>query len=223
MPNTQLFSRGSVEYHIAYCMETCEGYSGAMSVAERHKTLKSANHQDTQIWVLRLGSSALPETTRALVKEIYTSNAVIDRSANKGSITDSTPGAMRSWHQNEFGFLPKLTYDSDTLTGKPKLYHDYVVENKKLQNKQAKKDVKGSYTGYIEYTPCSTADNQWARIAYDYVNDKIFFTPSHYKPFQIGMDTEGFFPKVTKVIVGDGGHFSTAERWCNPFFYVTDT
>jgi hypothetical protein len=224
MPNEKLFPRGSMEYHIAYTMETCEGYGTVVSVAERHKTLKTSNHQDTQIFVLRLGSSALSERTRAVIKEIYqSSKTVVDESVNKSSITDATPGAMRSWHQNEFGFLPKIAFEPEALRDKPKLYHDYVMENKRLQNKQAKKDVGGTYTGYIEFTPCSTVDNQWARIAYDYVNDKVYFTPSHYKPFQIGIDTDGFFPKVTKVVVGDGGHFSTAERWFNPFFFVPET
>ena len=85
-----------MEYHIAYAMETCEGHGTVVSVAERHKTLKSSNHQDTQILVLPRGSSALSEATRGVVKEIYqSSTTVIDRSVNKSSITDATPGAMR--------------------------------------------------------------------------------------------------------------------------------
>jgi hypothetical protein len=225
MPDPKLFSKGTIEYNIALTFETCEGFAGALSVdVKQHKAGKAANHQFTDILRLPIGSTALPEVTQGLVRRIYkTSSNVID-DGKKDSITDATPGAMRSWHQNDAGFLPAVVFKPDELTGKAKLYHEYVVENKRLQNKQAKKEVDVSYTGYIEYTPCSTADSQWARIAYDYVNDRVFFTPSHYKPFVITLEKndENFFPKVIKVQVGDAKDFKTVEGWRNPWFRVTE-
>jgi hypothetical protein len=99
----------------------------------------------------------------------------------KASLNPNMPGSMRSWHQNDKNFLPRIDCDPASLTGKAKKYQRYIEEMKGLTNKQLLKDVKVEYTGYVEYTgggwPTGTTKG---RIVYDYVNDLFFFSPSHY-------------------------------------------
>jgi hypothetical protein len=103
---------------------------------------------------------------------------------NEG-LTPSTPGAMRSWHQNDGGFLPIRALrdtDIDGASDKAKMYHKYIVENIGLQNKQKKKGVAQVYTGYIEYQVGGWSQAiQDGRVCYDYYGDKFYFTATHYQ------------------------------------------
>jgi hypothetical protein len=99
------------------------------------------------------------------------------------SITPDSPGSMRSWHQNDPPYLPEQTItDPAALAGKSAIYHEYIVENKGLQNKQKKKGVEVVYTGYVEYTVGGWAQGiHDGRVCYDYVNKRFFFTATHYQ------------------------------------------
>jgi hypothetical protein len=133
------------------------------------------------------------------------------------AITCPLPGSIRSWYQNDGGWLPKIAFKAEDLAGKALLYHNHVVVHKGLQNKQKKKGIAEVYTGYLEYTPCTTVDSQWARIVYDYVNDKVYFSPAHYTPFELAEEAGGFFPKIRAARVAEAWKHERPRNVENPF------
>lgn len=124
--------------------------------------------------------------TRGLLKEARIPVAELPEDLAKYSLNPSTPGSMRSYHQNDKKHLPGGDCVPESLTGKPKLYHTYVEHFKGLQNKQIKKGVKQVHTGYIEYTAGGWRTGSTdGRIVYDYVRDRFFLTPDHYDTWYV--------------------------------------
>ena len=196
-------------------MEQREGCAG-----EYRKTapVKNDYHHWTSIFHLPRGNTALPATIKAVIQQILQSTtSVYDEAYPIDSITCPTPGSIRSWYQNDGGWLPKLHFDPKNLRGKAAVYHAHVVEHKGLQNKQKKKGIEEVYTGYLEYTPCRTVESQWARIVYDYVNDKVYLSPVHYTPFDMTEDNTGFFPRITHIGVREDWKRAKPDTVWNPF------
>lgn len=104
---------------------------------------------------------------------------------NQPKLCPDTPGAMRSWHQNDTGYLPIRHLTEEQIAGasvKARLYHDYVVAYIGLQNKQKKKGIDEVYTGYIEYQAGGWREAlQSGRVCYDYIDDIFYFTATHYQ------------------------------------------
>lgn len=110
------------------------------------------------------------------------------------TITSPEPGAMRSWHSNEFKHLPVLSLpgtlgDTSALgvkdrRSKAQKYHQYVVANKGQQNKMSGR-TDGVHTGYIEFTATGwLTGHQDGRLVYDYVNNLIYLT-LHYGKYAV--------------------------------------
>jgi hypothetical protein len=207
---------GPEELFVKSVMEGREGYVGNYTVWEKHKFLSGS----TCHYCIPMDLPALPATVRGVIQEIYRSDQVVDHSDKPNNLTCSVPGSMRSWYQNQGYWLPAIEFDEAALTGKPEKLHAYIVENKGLQNKQAKKGIKQVYKGYVEYTPCNSFENQWARIVYDYIHDLVYFSPSHYTPFTMEESTEGFFPKITDVVIHSEWERNQPKGLYNPFLLV---
>lgn len=110
--------------------------------------------------------------------------AALDK-MNQPKLCPDTPGAMRSWHQNDTGYLPIRQLTEEQIAGasvKARLYHNYVVEHIGLQNKQKLKGIAEVYTGYIEYQAGGWREAlQSGRVCYDYIADIFYFTATHYQ------------------------------------------
>ncbi len=149
---------------------------------EKFKTFKNNDPSfDKNLLIYAQHKLALAEATSKTKPGFEKKIADMD----KISLTPSTPGAMRSWHQNDSGFLPmRALTDGDiaAASAKAQMYHAYIVENVGLQNKQKKKGVAEVYTGYIEYQAGGWNQAiQDGRVCYDYIDDKFYFTATHYQ------------------------------------------
>ena len=127
------------------------------------------------------------------------------------TITSPEPGAMRSWHSNEFGHLPVLTLpgnlgdtsrlDVKDRRSKPQKYHQYIVQNKGQQNKMSGR-TDGQHTGYIEFTATGWAmGHQDGRLIYDYVNNIVYLT-FHYGKYSV--EGKNPFFRISYVWGSDG-------------------
>lgn len=95
---------------------------------------------------------------------------------------------MRSWHQNDDKYLPMRALTNADIEGasaKAQRYHNYVAANVGLQNKQKKKGIAEVYTGYLEYQAGGWNQAiQHGRVCYDYIDDKFYFTATHYQKIE---------------------------------------
>ncbi len=161
---------------------TIENDKQRLSHEAKFKTFKKNDPSfDKNLGIYALNKQALATATSKTKAGFEKTIADMD----KKSLTPSTPGAMRSWHQNDSGFLPmRALTDGDiaAASAKAQLYHAYIVENVGLQNKQKKKGVAEVYTGYIEYQAGGWNQAiQDGRVCYDYINDEFYFTATHYQ------------------------------------------
>jgi hypothetical protein len=136
---------------------------------------------------------------------------VIDNAEPRTKLNSSSPGAMRSWHQNDKLMLPKKDISEDIagLNGKARQYHLYVRDQKGLMNKQKLKGVAPRYTGYVEFTAVGwEAAHVNGRLVFDYQSNLLFLTPSHYRPMKL----------VGQQLVTS--ETDEIEGYQSPFFYL---
>lgn len=94
----------------------------------------------------------------------------------------STCGAMRSWHNNDFQWLPDVKVVAADLSGKQHSYYQHVSTNCGTPNNQKIKFGASDAAAYVEYTGGGWREgHSKGRLVYDYVNDRIFLTVTHYQ------------------------------------------
>lgn len=115
-------------------------------------------------------------------------------------ILSTSNNGLRDFHLNEQNFLPKINYERPNCPLNPDFIYqdknDYfkAVIEKNLTNQQRWhcyslrfRDSKNINipTGYAEITPPIESDYNevYARIVYNYVENKIYYTPYHYRPY----------------------------------------
>jgi len=130
-------------------------------------------------------------------------------------------GAMRQIHANAPMYLPRFSYPNkpnkpnylSTLSDRAARYERYVLANKAHSNGRGGGT---DTTGYVEYTG-GTNDmfngGNRARIAFDYVFSRLYFSPVHYEVWELATpqsDPGRLLPKQV-----DGPYAS-------PWFWITD-
>lgn len=165
-------------------VEHIEGY---LKVVPNTGALETYACSKVERPIYRIALNDVPKPLESLISQIHGSDGEVvdtDPSSQHGS---SRHGSMRDVHQNNdkgIVYLPKLAYPA-VPAGKTLLYHDYIITHGKasVQNKQKNKSgATGLLTGYIEYTVVIAGCSE-VRLIYDYVNERFFFSPNHYKPW----------------------------------------
>lgn len=138
--------------------------------------------------IYRIALHDVPKPLESLISQIRASDHEVVDTDPQSQHGSSRHGSMRDVHQNNDGgivYLPKLAYPA-VPAGKTRVYHDYIDAHGKahVQGKQRNKvgGQTGVLTGYIEYTVAIAGCNE-VRLIYDYVNERFFFSPNHYKPW----------------------------------------
>lgn len=160
----------------------------------------------------------LPEEVRTLMSEIVTTNEIVDRcKKNIDSRGDKTLGAMRQIHQNEHGYLERLFSSGKPpkFDGKSGRYNNYVAEHKPSTN-----DRGGgrNTTGYVEYSaelPGWEMALVIPRIVFDYINNKLYYSPLHYKSWNPEMTDNTREVDISEIR-------ANPSKYPNPFFLITD-
>ncbi|WP_323119100.1 hypothetical protein [Burkholderia alba] len=173
-----------------------------------------------RMYAIRFADLEAPQALRALMSELSSSPRVVDR-GRATCINDDALGAMRQIHANDPMYLPRFAYANRpdkpnylaALSDRARLYERYVCANKGHSN-----DRGGGVatTGYVEYT-AGTNDmfrgGNRARIAFDYVGAKLYFSPIHYEVWALATPPSN--PGRTLPKQADG-------PYANPWFWITD-
>lgn len=170
------------------------------------------------MYVIPFARLDAPPELRALISEIATSARVVDRGPPGRHIGSDVLGAMRQIHQNAPRYLPTFGYGTSTdpfdgLTERAKLYERYARTFKANSNGRGGDT---QTTGYVEYTAGTNTlfrGGNRARIAFDYVFGRLYFSPIHYETWVPGTLDPGPGQTVAKVVDGP---------YANPWFWITD-
>ncbi|WLE59905.1 hypothetical protein GIY62_04350 [Burkholderia plantarii] len=145
------------------------------------------------MYAIRFNDLRLPHGVLQLMSEISTSAGLVDRGKNVDSRNDRTLGAMRQIHANDLGYLPRI---ASPVSARSKLYEQYVAANKRHTNDRGGLD---NTTGYVEYSAVVsrwTIANVDPRIVFDYVGNKLYYSPIHYKSWDPALrDSDGVVDK----------------------------
>lgn len=177
------------------------------------------------IFQVGLTSGHLPSALVRLIEQISASVVVggkaygkaqseVKGKDDKRSVAPAGPGKMRSWHDDEGGYLPRHGRVADDKldetarerrTAYERFYTDefrtgegYQSEllakhagalGKRKTNRKdiSEEDIRAHHeTGYVEVNADGWRQGgQLGRIIYDYRNDRYFLTATHYHPFQV--------------------------------------
>jgi hypothetical protein len=108
----------------------------------------------------------------------------------KRSVSDSSPGAPRSWYQNTLGLLPDFkpippARPATLAEGRAVAYRERcIAELEKgfgVAGNQLEKGPEPRCTGYLEYSIGGDFLDE-ARLIYDFANDRFFLVVNHYNP-----------------------------------------
>jgi hypothetical protein len=171
------------------------------------------------MYVIRFGNLEAPQALRALMSEISSSAGVVDHGVQR--INDDALGAMRQIHANDPMYLPRFSYPNtpdkpDYLKGlsdRAKLYERYVRTNKAHSNGRG---GGADTTGYVEYTAGTNDmffEGNKARIAFDYVHSKIYFSPLHYEVWELATPPTRAGRTLPKQLDGP---------YASPWFWIVD-
>lgn len=155
-------------------------------------------HNGPRLAIKSIDTRYLPLQTAMLVNSIDRSavfpidlRTTEERESKRLGI--STCGAMRSWHNNDFKWLPHVKVDAVALSGKPLSYYRHVSKYCGTPNNQKLKVGEIGVAGYVEYTAGGWREgHSLGRVVYNYVNNLIFFTALHYQKEQVGEDNPFF-------------------------------
>lgn len=147
-----------------------------------------------------------PSLTRLIddIRKAHRLNIVLDE-RNRQQLADKddapdTPGSLRSWHWNEQRALPAI----NPMGHVSALHTHYQANSTGPFNGVG---AHGGPIGYAEYTGTGIVDDKHnCKLVYDYVNDIMYVTVTHYQRYDLDANAGQLQQKYTVKSKTDGTH-----------------